>query len=160
MKMDEFINFDIIAVLWPCYGLIAMTFIFFAASFLLFISSTCTQFSGHANEEINSDLEDSMKGTLFNCTITTGLLLNSGYFLAFSIVGFIALLKDLREEEVFEEGYIGIIVSGFICLIFIGCQLRPLSIWYVHKILKPQISNEIVNYIKVAKPNELILSEV
>lgn len=41
LKADELINFDVIAILWPCYGLIALSFIFFAASFLLFISSAC-----------------------------------------------------------------------------------------------------------------------
>ena len=41
IRADEYFNFDVIGLLWPCYGFIAMTFIFFIGGLLLFIGSAC-----------------------------------------------------------------------------------------------------------------------
>lgn len=93
LRADDYVTFDVIALLWPCYGLIALTFIFFAASLLLFVSSACNQMTsldegsfyssgvlGHGHDR---------SGSVFNCTTSSGLLLNCSFFLGFSIVGFI-----------------------------------------------------------------------
>ena len=56
---------------------------------------------------------------MFTCTVATGLMVNSCYFMGFSIVGFMALLKEVKEQGLMEQGYIGIAVSGIICTIFI-----------------------------------------
>jgi hypothetical protein len=49
-------------------------------------------------EEFESNPETGEEGSLFTCTTSTGLMLNSGYFLGFAIVGFMALLKDVKED--------------------------------------------------------------
>lgn len=45
LKADDYYSFDAIAFLWPCYGYIAITFIFFIGSFLLFIGAACNSFN-------------------------------------------------------------------------------------------------------------------
>jgi hypothetical protein len=45
LKLDGYVKFDPIAQLWPCYCLIAISFIFFAAAVLIFISTMCNEFS-------------------------------------------------------------------------------------------------------------------
>ena len=60
---------------------------------------------------------------MFSCNTSTGLLLNSGFFLAFYIVGFMALLSEVKYSVVFEQGYIGIAVGGLICSIYLACQI-------------------------------------
>ena len=45
LKLDNFLNFDPIAQLWHCCCLIAITFIFFSASVLIFISTMCNEFT-------------------------------------------------------------------------------------------------------------------
>ena len=44
LKWDSYYVFDVIALLWPCYGFIALSFIFFIATLLLFIGSACNEF--------------------------------------------------------------------------------------------------------------------
>ena len=96
LKNDGLVNFDVIAQLWPCYGLIALTFIFFAGAFLLFISTLCNEFS--VNEEDRIRVSDSIEERqMFTCTVATCLLFHSGYYLAFSIIGFMALLREVKE---------------------------------------------------------------
>lgn len=51
---------------------------------------------------MESNNETGEEGALFTCTTSTGLLLNSGYYLGFSIIGFMALLKEVKEESIFE----------------------------------------------------------
>jgi hypothetical protein len=42
LQADNLVNFSPIALLWPCYGLIAISFLFFAVSLLLFINAACS----------------------------------------------------------------------------------------------------------------------
>ena len=37
LKKDKVFDLDVIALLWPCYGFIAITFIFFLGSLLVFL---------------------------------------------------------------------------------------------------------------------------
>ena len=50
LSMDDYYHFDIIAMLWPCYGSIALCVIFFIATLLLFIGSACNSFSNLDSE--------------------------------------------------------------------------------------------------------------
>jgi len=98
LQADNYVKFDVIALLWPCYGLIALTFIFFAGSLLLFISTACNQFSSDGGgSESDTDHQQ-----VFTCTVATTLLVNSGFFLAFSIVGFMTLLQEAKGDGIFD----------------------------------------------------------
>jgi hypothetical protein len=74
---------------------------------------------------------------MFNCTVATGLLIHSGYYLSFSILGFMALLREIKEDGVYSEAYIGITVTGCICAIYVLSQLQSIVDWFNHKILLP-----------------------
>jgi hypothetical protein len=50
LKADGFLKLEPIALLWSCYGLIALTLLFFAATLLLFIGIACNQVSDSHNE--------------------------------------------------------------------------------------------------------------
>jgi hypothetical protein len=39
--------------------------------------------------------------------------------MGFSIIGFMALLKEIKEQGIMEQGYIGVAVTGIICAIYI-----------------------------------------
>jgi hypothetical protein len=46
VREDKYGQMEVIAHLWPCYGLIALTFVFFAAGTLIFMSTACNHFTG------------------------------------------------------------------------------------------------------------------
>lgn len=123
LRADEYVSFEVIALLWPCYGLIALTFIFFAASLLLFVSSACNQMTSMDEGSFYSNgvFGHERSGSVFNCTTSSGLLMNCSYFLGFSIVGFISLLKEIRGEDTFTQGLIGLVIGGLVCCLFIIC---------------------------------------
>ena len=150
VRGDGYAQFDAIALLWPCYGFIALTFIFFAASLMLFISSACNQLTGQ-EEEPESGEED---GALFTCTISTGLFLNASFFMGFAIVGFMSLLREVKEAFVFEQGYIGIAITSLISGTFVLCQMKVVTNWYYFKLLKPQIASELLIALKAARPED------
>ena len=53
VRQDAYATLDVIAHLWPCYAMIAMNFVFFAAGLLLFISTGCNHFTGEDDESSN-----------------------------------------------------------------------------------------------------------
>ena len=56
---------------------------------------------------------------MFTCTVASGMLIHSGYYMGFSIIGFMALLKEIKEQGIMEQGYIGVAVTGIISAIYI-----------------------------------------
>ncbi len=56
---------------------------------------------------------------MFTCTVACGMLIHAGYYMGFSIVGFMALRKEIKDQVIMEQGYIGIAVTGIICAIYI-----------------------------------------
>ena len=56
---------------------------------------------------------------MFTCTVASGILIHGGYYMGFSIIGFMALLKEIKEQGIMEQGYIGVAVTGIICAIYI-----------------------------------------
>jgi len=56
---------------------------------------------------------------MFTCTVASALFVHAAYYMGFSIIGFVALLKEIKGQAVMEQGYIGLAVSGIICAIFI-----------------------------------------
>jgi hypothetical protein len=118
IRHDGYANLDMISHLWPCYGLIAMTFVFFAAGVLLFISTACNHFTGKDEDDGPNYIINDESASM-SCSVSTGILLNSAYYLGFSIFGFMALLRELRDEEIFDLAYIVIAVTSCMCAVFI-----------------------------------------
>ncbi len=56
---------------------------------------------------------------MFTCTVASGMLIHAGYYMGFSIIGFMALLKEIKGQEIMEQGYIGVAVTGIICAIYV-----------------------------------------
>jgi hypothetical protein len=56
---------------------------------------------------------------MFTCTVASGMLIHAGYYMGFSIIGFMALLKEIKDEGIMQQGYIGVAVTGIICAIYI-----------------------------------------
>jgi len=50
--------------------------------------------------------------------VSTDILLNTPYFLGFSILGFMSLLRELKKEGFFDLGYIVIAVFSCMCAVF------------------------------------------
>jgi hypothetical protein len=57
IKLDHYYDFDIIALLWPCYGYIAISFIFLIGSILLFIGAACNSLTNPDNEYENEEID-------------------------------------------------------------------------------------------------------
>jgi hypothetical protein len=114
---DGYAKLDIITQLWPCFGMIAMTFVFFASGILLFISTACNHFTGDEDDDgpnyITNDESASM-----TCSVSTGILLNTAYYLGFTILGFMALLKEVKGEGILDLAYIVIAVASCMCAVF------------------------------------------
>ena len=91
LSYDSFFDFDSVALLWPCYGLLALTFIFFIAALLLFLGSACSSFSHQATHDDGFDTDK--KDTTFTCGISSILFLHSSHYLASSVLGFMILLQ-------------------------------------------------------------------
>jgi hypothetical protein len=53
-----------------------------------------------------------------SCSVSTAILLNTAYYLGFSILGFMGVLREVKNEGVFDLGYIVIAVSSCMCSIF------------------------------------------
>lgn len=119
LQADALVSFTPVALLWPCYGLIALTFLFFAVSLLLFISAACSQFTG-------GDFEVEPEQTL-TCTTSTAFFLNASFFMAFSIVGFMVLLSIVKDGLVLKSAIIGLAVSALVCVLYIGCQMKTIT---------------------------------
>ncbi len=118
IRYDGFAKLDVISHLWPCYGLIAMTFVFLAAGILLFISTACNHFTGEDEDDGPSYITNDETASM-SCTVSTGILLNTAYYLAFSILGFMALLREIKNEGIFDLAYIVITVASCMCAVFI-----------------------------------------
>lgn len=141
IRRDGYANLDVIAHLWPCYGLIALSFVLFAAGILLFISTACNHFTGDEDEEDPRYIDDDT-GTM-SCSVATGIFLNTSYFLAFTILGFMALLKEVKNEGVFDLAYIALVVCASLCSTFMLSQIHSIIDWYYTRLLLPQISSEL-----------------
>jgi hypothetical protein len=93
LKVDNYLDIDMIAILWPFYGFIAISFIFFLGGVMLLIGTACNSFAPYEEiiierNENNSKVEKST----FNLSSTFWILINATSFLALSVVGFIILL--------------------------------------------------------------------
>ena len=51
IREDGYAHLDAIVHFWPCYGLISITFVFFAAGILVFISTACSYFTGDEDND-------------------------------------------------------------------------------------------------------------
>ena len=121
---------------WPCYGMIAMTFVFFAAGVLLFISTACSHFTGEDDDDGPNYIANDETSQM-TCSVSTAILLNTAYYLGFSVLGFMVLLREMKNEEFFDLGYIIIVVSSCMCAVFMLSQLSSIIDWYHTKILIP-----------------------
>lgn len=142
IKEDSYAEMDVISHLWPCYGFIAMTFIFFAAALLLFISTACSHFTGDDDEDVPNYIANDESSSM-TCSVSTGILLNTAYYLGFSVLGFMALLREDKGQGIFDLAYIVIAVASCMCAIFMISQLSSLVEWYHTKLLIPQVKNEL-----------------
>ena len=61
-----------------------------------------------------------------SCSVSIAILLNSAFYLGFTILGFMALLREVKKEGVFDLGYIVIAVSSCICAIYMLSQLTSI----------------------------------
>lgn len=102
LSYDNFFVFDSVALLWPCYGFLALTFIFFIATLLLFLGSACSSFS--REESIGFELDDK-KDITFTCGISSLLLLHASHYLTSSVLGFMILLQQVKDGLLFDQGY-------------------------------------------------------
>jgi hypothetical protein len=61
LKKDKFFKFELIALLWPFYGLLALFFILFMGSFIIFMSTVCSVVEGSETEIRRRDLNGRSK---------------------------------------------------------------------------------------------------
>jgi hypothetical protein len=92
-------------------------FVLFSAGILLFISTLCNYFTGY-DEDGGPRYFDEEQGSM-NCSVATAIFLNASFFLAFAVLGFMALLKEVKNEGVFDLAYIILVVSSFLCQAFV-----------------------------------------
>ena len=95
MTADSLVELDVVALLWPCYGLIAITSMFFIGALLLFIGSLCTTMA--SRRESNSfgsgvSAKTQNNQAIGSLVITFWIFLNCSFLLIFSVVGFVILL--------------------------------------------------------------------
>ncbi|CDW73671.1 UNKNOWN [Stylonychia lemnae] len=158
---DGIFEFDVIVLLWPCYGFIAMTFIFFMGSLLLFVGSLCSQHSQNSDEYDyhqkyqNQVLRDNgikvqegqsrlpEKDQTFSCSVAFWIMSNCGYFLTFSIMGFFILLKQQKEQEIMTKSYYTLIIFPICIASYIAIQYQQICRWYYVKIIRPSIVSEL-----------------
>eukprot|EP00347_Sterkiella_histriomuscorum_P003076 403365681 len=172
LENDEFFDFDIIVLLWPLYGLIAMTFIFFMGSLLLFIGSLCNSFQVQSSDQeyklkiqakvlkekglIQNIKQFEQRNKLlverdqtFTCSVAFWILINCGYFLTFSVIGFLILLKEGRDGSDsisgMQKSYYVLIGYPIFISVFIVLQFQKISTWYYVKVLRPSIVNELIS---------------
>ena len=155
IRFDGYAIMDVIAHLWPCYGLIAMNFVFFAAGLLLFISTGCNHFTGDDDDGPSYISND--ETAHMSCSVATGILLNTAYYLGLSILGFMILLREIKNEGIFDLGYIIIAVSSCMTAVFMLSQLSSLVDWYHSKILLPLYKNELALFCANITPFEIDL---
>jgi hypothetical protein len=68
---------------------------------------------------------------MLTCTSSTAFFLNSSFFLAFSVIGFMILLTLIKEVTVFESGLISLSVGASVCILFVGCSMKTITNQYL-----------------------------
>ena len=69
----------------------------FAASILIFISTLCNEFSFMDERRTGNEGQQ-----MFTCAVATAMMVNAGYYMGFSVVGFVALLREVKGEGLME----------------------------------------------------------
>ena len=135
-----------VALLWPFYGYIALSFIFFMGSVLLLFSSICQCISG--GNESYLEREGSKKKITqpktVEVSITFWIFYMCATFLSSSIMGLMLLMDFYREHNMNYTFYYSICGVLSFNIVYISFNFQNCKNWFLNKMLMPPIIEELV----------------